>query len=110
MNYETDENILKKYFGCFGEIKRIRLVKCVKTNKSKGYAFIEYRDKRSAEVAYNQANGRNIDDHKVIVDMELGRTDKYWYPTRLGGGRGAETRRNKDEGVYIKEIKKEMKN
>ena len=42
--------------------------------------------------------------------MEQGRTDKYWYPRRLGGGRGGEYRRNKEEEEYIKEIKKELKN
>lgn len=86
------------------------MIKCTKTNKSKGYAFIEYRDKRSAEIAYNQANGRKIDGHQVIVDMEQGRTDKYWYPKRLGGGRGGEKRRDKNEEELIKDIKKELKN
>jgi hypothetical protein len=42
--------------------------------------------------------------------MEQGRTDKYWYPKRLGGGRGGDTRRDKQDEEFIKDIKKELKN
>jgi U1 small nuclear ribonucleoprotein len=44
LNYETTEKGLLKIFEHYGEIKRIKVIRDIKTNKSKGYAFIEYRD------------------------------------------------------------------
>lgn len=84
-------------------------MKNTKTGKSKGYAFIEYEESRSAEIAYNRGDGKRIDGRRVIVDRELGRIDRDWIPRRLGGGKGGETRRNKEEELYIKDIKKELR-
>lgn len=109
LSYQTEESELEKIFGAYGEIKRVRIVKDINTDVSKGYAFIEYRDKRSAEIAYNRGDRRKIDGFTVLVDKEIGRKDKYWVPRRLGGGKGGETRRNKEEELYIKEIKKELR-
>jgi hypothetical protein len=44
-----------------------------------------------------------------MVDKELARVDKYWLPRRLGGGRGGENRKNKEEELYVKTIKKELR-
>lgn len=44
--------------------------------------------------AYKQADGKKIDDKRVLVDCERGRTVKGWRPRRFGGGKG-ETRRTR---------------
>ena len=54
------------------------------TNKSRGYAFIEFRKERDAESkfknqlmcidAFRNADGRKIEGHRILVDRELGRT------------------------------------
>ena len=49
-------------------------------------------------------DGRKIDQHRIIVDRELGRTKKTWVPRRLGGGKGESRRDRKDEQL-IEEIK-----
>ena len=87
----------------------MRIVRHTETNKSRGYAFIEYRDKRSAEIAYNRGDRRKIDGFTVLVDRELSRKDKYWVPRRLGGGKGGDSRRNRDEEQYIKDVKRELR-
>lgn len=97
LSYKTDEKKLERVFSAYGDIKRLRIVRDVNTDYSKGYAFIEYRDKRSAEIAYNRGDRREIDGYTVIVDRELSRIDKYWIPRRLGGGKGGDSRRNRDE-------------
>jgi len=97
LSYTMEEKELEKVFGAYGEIKRLRIVRDINTNVSKGYAFIEFRDKRSAEIAYNRGDRRKIDGFTIIVDREQCRIDKYWVPKRLGGGKGGDTRRNKDE-------------
>ena len=39
--------------------------------------------------AYKQADGRKIDNRRVLVDVERGRTVPNWRPRRLGGGLGS---------------------
>lgn len=38
--------------------------------------------------AYKEADGRKIDNRRIVVDVERGRTMKNWKPRRLGGGLG----------------------
>lgn len=87
----------------------MRVVKSTKNNKSRGYAFIEFEDSRAAEGAYNGGDGRKIDGHRVLVDKELGRTDRKWLPRRLGGGKGGASRRNEEEDALIKELERELR-
>lgn len=108
LNYETTESTLSRYFGSYGEIRRLRLVEDAR-GKSKGYAFIEFRDRRGAETAYDRADGRKIDGKHIIVDMEKARIDSYWLPKRLGGGKGGESRRNKEDELFIREIRRELR-
>jgi len=39
----------------------------------------------------------------------LARVDRYWLPRRLGGGKGGDSRRNKEEENYIREIRRELR-
>jgi hypothetical protein len=39
--------------------------------------------------AYKQADGRKVDNRRVLVDVERGRTVPNWRPRRLGGGLGS---------------------
>jgi len=36
--------------------------------------------------AYKHADGKKIDNRRVVVDVERGRTVKSWRPRRLGKG------------------------
>jgi hypothetical protein len=54
-----------------------------------------------------KADGRRIENRKIIVDRELGRTRKDWLPRRLGGGKGDSRRDRKDEEI-IRELKKDL--
>ncbi|XP_024535899.1 U1 small nuclear ribonucleoprotein 70 kDa [Selaginella moellendorffii] len=38
--------------------------------------------------AYKHADGTKIDNRRILVDVERGRTVKNWLPKRLGGGLG----------------------
>ena len=58
------------------------------TGLSKGYAFVEYKHRRTAREVYERANNKVIDGRKVLIDYELGRTLDGWKPRRLGGGFG----------------------
>lgn len=96
ISYETTEHKIKREFEAFGPIKRVRLVNNKETSKPRGYAFIEYQHTRDMKTAYKQADGRKIDNRRVLVDVERGRTVPNWRPRRLGGGLGS-TRVGGDE-------------
>ncbi|KAK3157323.1 hypothetical protein QOZ80_2AG0119350 [Eleusine coracana subsp. coracana] len=89
LNYETPEHRLKREFETYGPIKRVRIVTDKNTNKPRGYAFIEYTHTRDMKTAYKQADGRKVDNKRVLVDVERGRTVPNWRPRRLGGGLGS---------------------
>ena len=109
MSYKTDDKTLSRQFEAFGKIKRVRVVKDTETGKSKGYGFVEFDEKRSAEIAYSRGDGRRIDEFYVTVDMEKSRIDKYWVPRRLGGGKGGDTRRDREDEAYVKELRRELR-
>ncbi|KAK1440596.1 hypothetical protein QVD17_06425 [Tagetes erecta] len=88
LNYETTESKIKREFEAYGPIKRVRLIADKETNKPRGYAFIEYMHTRDMKAAYKQADGKKIDNRRVLVDVERGRTVPNWRPRRLGGGLG----------------------
>lgn len=68
--------------------EKVRLVTDKTANKPRGYAFIEYVHTRDMKAAYKQADGKKIDNRRVLVDVERGRTVPNWRPRRLGGGLG----------------------
>ncbi|KAL8193771.1 hypothetical protein R6Q57_026463 [Mikania cordata] len=88
LNYETTESRIKREFEAYGPIKRVRLIADKETDKPRGYAFIEYLHTRDMKAAYKQADGRKLDNRRVLVDVERGRTVPNWRPRRLGGGLG----------------------
>ncbi|PRP83742.1 hypothetical protein PROFUN_09074 [Planoprotostelium fungivorum] len=95
LSYQTTEYKLKREFESYGPIKKVRVV--MDTNgKPRGYGFIEYEKEKDVKSAYRSADGKKIDEKRVVVDVERGRTDRSWRPRRLGGGLGF-TRRGAKE-------------
>lgn len=71
----------------YGPIKRVRVVRDSE-GKSRGYGFIEFEHKSDFKNAYKRGDRKRVDEARVSVDYERGRTEKNWKPRRLGGGRG----------------------
>lgn len=53
-----------------------------------GYAFIQYKEEEDVKKAYRRGEGLVLDGHRVVLDVERGRTVRGWVPRRLGGGLG----------------------
>lgn len=89
--YDVSEMELQKQFSKFGDIERVRVVRDKTTNISKGYAFVAFTDPQSSKSAckeFGLHRGIVIKGRTCIVDIERGRTVKYFKPRRLGGGLG----------------------
>ncbi|XP_068243543.1 U1 small nuclear ribonucleoprotein 70 kDa isoform X2 [Palaemon carinicauda] len=99
INYDTSESKLRREFEIYGPIKKIVLTHNVKTGKPRGYAFIEYEHERDMHSAYKHADGKKIDNRRVLVDVERARTVKGWLPRRLGGGLGGTRRGGSDVNI-----------
>ncbi|XP_051541812.1 U11/U12 small nuclear ribonucleoprotein 35 kDa protein-like isoform X2 [Myxocyprinus asiaticus] len=88
LNPQTSEEKLQEVFSKFGDIRRVRLVRDIITGYSKCYAFIEYKEERSVNRAWRDANKLVVDQYELFVDFEQERTLQGWIPRRLGGGQG----------------------
>lgn len=91
LSYSTDELVLQQVFAKYGEIVKIRVVRDPGSGKSRGYAFILFQDPQTARVCTRDIGvhrGIEIDGRRCIVDIERGRTVKFFKPRRLGGGLG----------------------
>lgn len=47
--------------------------------KPRGYAFIEFEHKNDMKSAYKMADGRKVENKRVTVDVERGRTVPNWF-------------------------------
>lgn len=88
LDYSVTEVELQQKFSVYGEIDKIRVVRDKTTNNSRGYGFILFKHELDAKNAHLKANRLEINNRKIVVDIERGRTVKNWKPQRLGGGLG----------------------
>lgn len=49
LNYTTTEDRLKREFEIYGPVEGVRVVKNKNNKKSRGYAFVEFRNERDAD-------------------------------------------------------------
>lgn len=78
--YTVTEEELRAFFGEFGSIQELNLIKDRETGRSRGFAFISYESPAAAEAALG-ANGNDFKGRNLTVNMA--REER-----RGGGGRG----------------------
>lgn len=86
--YDVSEDDLKYEFEYYGNVVKSVVIQNSKKKKSRGYAFVEFERSKDLKEAYKDADGRKINNKRILVDVERGRTVKNWKPRRLGGGLG----------------------
>jgi len=84
--HEATEEDVFKHFEKYGNIVFVKVVRNIVTGESKGYAFVEFEEEKSAKEAYKHANRSLILNRPILVDYERSRTMEGWVPRRLGGG------------------------
>lgn len=78
LSYDTSERKLRRELEEFGPIRRIRIVHDRNTGKPRGYAFVEFEHKNDMKQAYKLAEGRKVEDRRILVDVERGRAVTGW--------------------------------
>jgi nucleolar protein 15 len=63
------EKEINKFFGQFGEVKRVKLFRSEKTNGSKGYAFIQFTEADVASTAASAMNGYFLGDKQLVCQL-----------------------------------------
>lgn len=127
----TQERDLREVFSRYGSIEEVQVVYDHQTGRSRGFAFIYYRNLEDAEEAKDRAPGTEIDGHKIRVDYSI--TERahtptpgiyLGKPTTRGPRRGDDYRRRSPSPYYRKSsrysrsrsrsysprLKKELKN
>lgn len=106
LSFATTEERLYKEFDDFGPVEHVTLI-LDKAGKPRGYAFVEFKHKRDADFAIIKGDNRKIDGRRILVDRELGRTKRGWFPRRLGGGKG-NSRRDAVHENLVKDLTRDL--
>ena len=68
LSYELNEGDILAVFSQYGEIMNVNIVRDYKTLKSKGFAYICYKDQRSTNLAVDNFNGIKLVGRNLQVD------------------------------------------
>ncbi|XP_063703945.1 transformer-2 protein homolog alpha [Culicoides brevitarsis] len=79
MNIYTRESQIRDLFSKFGEIRRINMITCSQTGRSRGFGFVYFQQLEDAINAKEQTNGMELDERRIRVDYSI--TDRAHTPT-----------------------------
>ena len=65
--YSMKEENLIEVFQEYGPVDSAKVIIDKKTNRSKGYGFVEMKSETEEEVAINEMNGKDLGGRKVKV-------------------------------------------
>jgi nucleolin len=77
--FDLTETDICDLFKIFGEVTGCKLVIDPDTGKSKGYGFVEFREKAHAKMAMKEMNGVRIAGRTVAVTMSTSENTKKHY-------------------------------
>lgn len=64
---EINEQILYNIFSAYGHIVGVKIMRHLINRKSRGFAFITYKNQKSAERALKEMNGKTIFRNKIKI-------------------------------------------
>jgi len=92
--YAFREQDVADMFERYGRLRKVTVQIDHYTGRNKGFAFVEFEDRRDAEDAFDKYNGTNVEGRRLKLDWDIGlskkdqhRRDKYAPPDY---GRSAE--------------------
>lgn len=75
LGYSFQDNDLSQLFGEYGNVSSARVITDKFTSRSKGFAFVEMPDRRAAETAVRELDGKMIDGRSVKVSEARSREE-----------------------------------
>ena len=69
INFKTKEREIKEAFAPFGKIERVKCPIIKATGNNKGFCYVVYENKESAETAVADMNGKNLWDLDLHVEI-----------------------------------------
>ncbi|KAJ1722937.1 Peptidyl-prolyl cis-trans isomerase-like 4 [Coemansia erecta] len=90
LNPATEDDDLRTIFARFGDISSCEVVRDQETERSLGYAFIEFGTKEACEEAYFKMDNVLVDDRRIHVDFSqsVGKYKGRWVRSK-GAGDGS---------------------
>ncbi|WP_020494470.1 hypothetical protein [Verrucomicrobium sp. 3C] len=67
LSYDAAESDLFDYFAKVGQVKNVDIIRDRRTNRSKGYGFIEMADLETAKQAFTQLNRTDLLGRQIVV-------------------------------------------
>ncbi len=85
---QVSDKELESLFKQYGELKSVKVIRDMFTGDSKGFGFVEMKDKTAAENAIKELNGKEVGGKKIVVNEARPKSDNR----RGGGSRGGGNR------------------
>lgn len=63
------EKEMRKFFSQFGDVLRVKVFRSKKTNRSKGYAFVQFEEAEVAKVVSETVNGYMVSDKQLVCNI-----------------------------------------
>ena len=83
LSQQVKEEDLQSLFSEFGQVSSVKIISDMFTGESRGFAFVEMRDKAAAQKALEALNTKEVKGKKITVNEARPKTDN-----RRGGGGG----------------------
>ena len=79
LSWNIGNDQLREAFASFGELEDVFVMMDRDTGRSRGFAFVTFKNQEDAEAAIQGMNGKELDGRQISVDVAR--------PKKEGGGR-----------------------
>ncbi len=91
---QVSDQELEDLFKEFGEIRSLKIVRDMFTQASKGFGFVEMKEKTAGEEAIKELNTKELNGKKLVVNEARPQNDTR----RKGGFKSGGSRKNSRSG------------
>lgn len=90
LSFRTTQDELVNLFSQYGNVERASIVTDRETGQSRGFGFVEMTERRDAENAITQLNGKELNGRAMNVNEARPKPqgNASGFGNRPGGGRG----------------------
>jgi len=88
LSYDVTEEDLKQAFEAFGEVESVRIIKDMRSGRSKGFGFVEMPGKAQAQSAIDGLSGKELKGRNLNVNEARPRSKSRGGRGGYGVGRG----------------------